>query len=152
MSPKQSMEPKGATSCELLCVRVVPAGIMSFPGPQHSCCTVHPKVSITLWHKWEHLGEKQRKCHATRESFLLEYLFLFIIPNGERHLMVSRAQYLDKNRVQGGGVTISVNEKPGYTAGAVGHLAQHLARANGLSCTGISTSNTQFCSLSSTVN
>lgn len=58
----------------------------------HSWCTVHPKVSKTLWDRWEHLGKKERKWPVTRESFLLEYLYLFLMPNGERHLMVSRAQ------------------------------------------------------------
>lgn len=35
-----------------------------------------------------------------KENFSLKYIYLFLMPNGERHLMVFRAQWLDENRAQ----------------------------------------------------
>lgn len=75
-----------------------------------------------------------------------------LMSNGQRHLMVSRDKQLDENTCRGGGATISVNEKTEYMAWSAGHLAQRSARANQLSCAGISTSDIQFSSLSNAIN
>lgn len=75
MSPKQSMEPKEsqAVSCsvwEWSLLGSCPSQLPQPEGPQHSWCTVHPKVSKTLWDKWtfrqkgEEMSCNQRKCLA----------------------------------------------------------------------------------------
>lgn len=81
-----------AVSCRGWEYSVVPAGTVPFP-----FTTGTPGVSSTPRHlklgdKRAHLGKTERKLPTLGENFLLKYVYIFLTPNGERHLMVSRAQ------------------------------------------------------------
>ena len=151
------LEGSRAACCSRWEWHVVPAGIVPFPAAMTRRTTGTPGALYApkyLKHCVinENIWEKGEEMSCNQENFLLEYVYLFLMPNGEHTYWFPELSSWIKTERRGGGVTISVNEKTGYTAWAVGHLAQHLARANQLSCAGISTSDIQFSSLSNAIN